>query len=109
MRLPRLCGIGLTALALAGSATVTSAAVPVQKVSPIAIGNGNSAGVTVDESGTAHIAWDGNEPTNNNSLHYCTLPRGASSCSVTTTIAAPGNSLERPFVVANGNLIQVLS
>lgn len=100
----------VTALLIAFAPAGASADVPSQPITPITIGDGNDAFVTVDEAGTAHIAWDGNE-SNFNSLHYCTLPRGATACTVNTTLPSVGqsNSLERPFVVANGNTVQVLS
>jgi hypothetical protein len=45
-----------------------------------------------------------------NSLHYCQLPRGASACSVQTTLPTAGStSLEHPLVVVNGSTVQVVS
>src|SRR5437763_377053 len=108
-RLPGvLLAVALTAAAAALVPPTSTAQVSVTKVTPILIGSGNNAAVTVDSSGTAHIAFDGNEP-NENSLHYCKLPRGATACSVQTTITTTQTSLEHPFVVVNGSTVQVVS
>jgi hypothetical protein len=87
-----------------------ASAIDVTNATPLAIGAGYNAAVTVDGDGTAHIAYLGNE-SNTNTLHYCKLPRGAVKCVVDTVIPAASSttSLEHPFVVANGNTIQVVS
>src|SRR5689334_20808553 len=97
----------LLALALGGRA---AAAVPSHSITPIRIGDGKDAFVTVDEGGTAYIAFNGNE-SNFSSLHFCALPRGASACSVVGTIPSDGssNSLERPFLSVNGSTVLLLS
>ncbi len=103
--------VGSVAAALAcvtGLAPPAAAAVPSTRVTPIPIDNGQNAAVTVDPSGTGHIAYNGDEPTEN-SLHYCRLPRGAKACTVRTTITVTHTSLEHPLVVVNGATVQVLS
>jgi hypothetical protein len=75
---------------------------------PVTIGAGHKPGVAVDPAGTAYIAWYGPE-SNVTSLHFCRLPRGASACAVTTTIAAPGTTLSRPFVTVDGATVRVIS
>src|SRR5262245_50492919 len=114
MRFGRLgCAVlaGVLIAAFTGSSASASAGVPTQNITPIKLADGNDVFVTVDEAGAGHIAWNGNENTGPTSLHYCTLPRGATACSVNSTLPSDGNSqsLERPFVVANGNTVQVLS
>jgi hypothetical protein len=111
MSIRRMGGVLVVALTAAAAALVPSAsAISVTSVTPISIGAGNDAAVTVDAAGTAHIAFNGNEP-GSNTLHYCKLPRGATACSVQSEIpgAASTTSLEHPFVVVNGNTIQVVS
>src|SRR4051794_12396345 len=106
----RLRGALAAALAVCalGAVPAHAADPPSQPVTPITIGDGYLAGVTVDDAGTAHIAWLGNE-FDPNTLHYCRLPRGATACAVTTQIAADGNSGSRPFVVVDGNIVQVVN
>jgi hypothetical protein len=108
----RLCALAAAVAVATGLASTPAgpavAAVPSQAVTPIAIGDGLQAAVTVDQAGNGHIAFIGPENTTT-SLHYCKLPRGASSCAVQTTIAAPGTSITRPYVVVNGNTVQVIS
>jgi hypothetical protein len=87
---------GLVLVAPAGAAT------------PLTIGTGHKPGVAVDAAGTAYIAWFGPESTTT-SLNFCRLPRGAGACDVTTTIAAPGTTLSRPFVTVDGALVRVVS
>src|SRR5437764_11500078 len=108
-RLAGVLAVALTAAAAALVPTASTAAIPITKVTPITIGSGYNATVTVDGSGTGHIAYLGNEP-GENTLHYCKLPRGATACSVQTTLPTAGStSLEHPLVVVNGNTIQVVS
>ncbi len=75
---------------------------------PVAIGEGNTPGVTVDPAGTAYITWVGNE-SNTTSLHFCRLPRGAAACAVNRQIPVPGTSLTRPYTVVDGSTVKVLS
>ncbi|MFL5895895.1 MAG: hypothetical protein ACJ76Z_12390 [Thermoleophilaceae bacterium] len=97
------------ATAVVASPAAATAAVPVTNATPVTIGDGYHATVTVDPAGTGHIAYLGNEP-GENTLHYCRLPRGASSCAVQTTLPTSGStSLEHPFVVVSGETIQVVS
>src|SRR5215213_7499422 len=75
---------------------------------PVLVGDGVQPGVTVDGSGTAYIAWIGNEP-NTTSLHFCRLPRGAAACDVNIPLSVPGTSLTRPYVLVDGSTVRVLS
>jgi hypothetical protein len=72
------------------------------------IGAGHKPGVAVDAAGTAYIAWYGPEP-GVTSLHFCRLPRAAGACAVSTTIAAPGTTLSRPFVAVDAGTVRVVS
>jgi hypothetical protein len=92
------------ALAVAASVLLASAA---QAASPIRIGDGVDAHVAVDAAGTAYIAWRGNESLYT-SLHFCRLPRAASACDKTATMAVKGDSLTRPFVTVSGSRVTVL-
>src|SRR5438067_7234838 len=109
---PRRLGVlAVAALAAALSVSPSGAAttLPVTKVTPITIGAGYNATVTVDGAGTAHIAYLGDEP-GENSLHYCRLPRFATGCTVQTTLPTSGStSLEHPLVVVSGDTVQVVS
>ena len=52
-----------------------------------------SPGIAVDAAGTAHVAWGtvtGSGPYSY-SITYCQVPRGATACTNTKTIANPGN------------------
>jgi hypothetical protein len=74
---------------------------------PFVIGEGHSPGVAVDPAGTAYIAWYGPEPTNN-SLRFCRLARGATTCAGQSVLATTGNSLSRPSVVVAGTRVSVV-
>jgi len=93
-----LACVAATLLAPAGAGAVT----------PLTIGTGHKPGVAVDGAGTAYIAWYGPE-SNVTSLQFCRLPRGAGACDVSTTIAAPGTTLSRPFVTVDAGTVRVVS
>lgn len=57
---------------------------------PFTIANGAQPSVAVDEEGTAHVVW--NEVTSDTQadiLHYCQVPRGATSCQHEQTFTPP--------------------
>jgi len=91
-----------------GGSTTDASGTDAPVASPIDLGAGYNATVTLDAVGTGYISWIGAEPTIT-SLHFCALPRGATDCSVRTTLATEGTSLSRPFVVVNGTTVKVLS
>jgi hypothetical protein len=95
-------------LAITCLATVLLAPAGAGAATPLTIGTGHKPGVAVDGAGTAYIAWYGDE-SNVTSLHFCRLPRGAGACDVSTTIAAPGTTLSRPFVTVDGATVRVVS
>jgi hypothetical protein len=107
---PRRVLAVLVAFGLLTSAAHAAATLPITPATPITIGPGENATVTVDATGTAHIAYLGVEP-GANTLHYCAIPRGATACSVQTTLPTDptSTSLEHPLVVLNGTAIQVVS
>jgi hypothetical protein len=97
-----------TALAIVSVVAGLVLVAPASAATPLTIGTGHKPGVAVDAAGTAYIAWFGPESTTT-SLNFCRLPRGAGACDVTTTIAAPGTTLSRPFVTVDGALVRVIS
>jgi hypothetical protein len=97
-----------TALAIVSVVAGLVLVAPAGAATPLTIGTGHKPGVAVDAAGTAYIAWFGPESTTT-SLNFCRLPRGAGACDVTTTIAAPGTTLSRPFVTVDGALVRVVS
>jgi hypothetical protein len=97
-----------TALAIVSVVAGLLLVAPAGAATPLTIGTGHKPGVAVDAAGTAYIAWFGPESTTT-SLNFCRLPRGAGACDVTTTIAAPGTTLSRPFVTVDGALVRVVS
>ena len=68
---------------------------------PVRLGDGDRPNVTVEDDGTAHIAWTG-VGANSKELDYCRLPRGATACAPKTVIAAPGDSLSKPLAFSSG-------
>jgi hypothetical protein len=92
------------ALLLALALALPSAA----HAAPVTLGPGIEPGATVDSSGTAYIAWIGEEFPNS-SLNFCRLPRGAKACDRTGPITTPGASLLRPFVTVDGATVRVFS
>jgi hypothetical protein len=75
---------------------------------PFTLGAGENPGLAVDSAGTAYIAWNGTENTGTRSLHFCRLPRGATSCTDTTIAGAPVFTLYRPFVTVSGSTVRVV-
>jgi hypothetical protein len=56
--------------------------------------------IAVDESGTAHIAWNQSAGIpGDDQLVYCRVPPGAHSCDITRTIALPRTDFDGPQVV----------
>ena len=71
------------------------------------IGEGKVPNVAVDPGNNAYIAWNGNEiPA---SLNFCHVPRGATACDRRVTLPTQGDSLTRPFVQTDGEVVHVLS
>jgi len=98
--LPRLAVATVTAalcLLVAGPASAA----------PFSIGEGKVPSVAVDDSDTAYVAWIGNEIPS--SLNFCRIPRGATACDQRTTIPTQGDSLTRPFVLVEGDVVRVFS
>jgi hypothetical protein len=103
----RFRGAVTVTLVLALLALLSSAALA-DVGQPIDLGAGQNPNVTLEADGTAHVAFTG-QGANSAELDYCRLPRGATGCSVRTVIAAPGDSLTRPFAFGSGNNISVIS
>jgi hypothetical protein len=71
------------------------------------IGEGKVPAVAVDPGNNAYIAWNGNEiPA---SLNFCHVPRGATACDRRLTLPTQGDSLTRPVVQTDGEVVHVLS
>jgi hypothetical protein len=83
-------------------------AAPAHAAAPFVIGAGENPGLAVDAAGTAYIAWNGTENTGTRSLHFCRLPRGATSCTDTTIAGAPFFTLYRPFVTVSGSTVRIV-
>jgi hypothetical protein len=80
-----------------------------QAATPFALGPGEDPGLAVDGAGTAYIAWNGTENTGTRSLHFCRLPRGATTCQGAATLTeAPFFTLYRPFVTVSGSTVRVV-
>jgi hypothetical protein len=101
MRLWRQLIAGLAAAAALGVPALSRAA------GPLALGAGQRPAVALDASGTAYIAWAGNESTGS-SLQFCRLPVGAASCDIRHALPAPGDSVTPPFVSVEGSTVRVL-
>src|SRR4051812_44079670 len=100
---PAAVRLGRMKLRCALAAAFVLAALPASAAvaAPITLGPGVQPAVTVDpSSGTAYIAWIGNEP-GTTSLHLCRLPRGAVSCDLNVPVTVPGTSLTRPYVTVD--------
>src|ERR1700754_1748827 len=66
---------------------------------PFSLGPGDTPGVAVGPDGTAYIAFNGPEFTEPQSLHFCRLARGSTTCIGAPTInGAVAYGLGRPFV-----------
>jgi len=74
----------------------------------LTIAEGFSPDVALDASGTAYLAWYGTEPSTN-TLQFCRLPRGATTCERRLAIPALGTTLTRPFVIVDGATVRVVS
>src|SRR3954453_22904077 len=83
-------------------------AAPARAATPVTLGPGVEPGGTVDSVGSADIAWIGNEP-GVTPLHFCRLPRNATTCELTQTLPVDGTSLTRPFVTVNGSTVHLFT
>ncbi|WCB92370.1 hypothetical protein DSM104299_01063 [Baekduia alba] len=65
------------------------------------IANGNDPDSIVDRDGITHVVWNESRPGNDDVLHYCQIPRGATACSnaITRTPAGGGSDVEGPHVM----------
>jgi hypothetical protein len=72
----------LTALAVA-----LTLAAPADAATPFNVGTGTDADVVVDSAGNGHFAWVQGE-----TLHYCRVARGATTCNASSTPAFPAHS-----------------
>lgn len=97
--------VALVATALAAA----SALLAPPHAAAITIGQGSLPGLTVDPAGTAFLAWPGPE-SGSTTLRFCRLPRAATACDagLASTIAAPGSSLSRPFLVVTGSRVVIV-
>jgi hypothetical protein len=93
-----LLALALLAPASAGAAVGT----------PIALGPGENANVTVEADGTAHLVWRG-QGVDSPRLTYCRLRVSDSACTPQTAITAPGDNLLRPLAFGNGGTVRVIS
>src|SRR3954452_23699506 len=86
-----------------------AAPVSAHAATAVPIGTGVAPNVVLDAAGTAYIAWNGDE-VQNSTIRFCKLPRGASVCSVATTITDPAqrNSLSRPFLYVSGATVRIV-
>src|SRR4051795_10855790 len=73
-----------------------------QAATPVLLGNGVEPTVALDPSGTAYIAWIGNE-SNITTLHFCRLPRNATTCELTQTLPVDGTSGSGPVLTGGGS------
>ena len=59
--------------------------------------------IAVDASGTAHIAWNLNNPgVADDTIVYCQVPRGKRACAGRQTLAAPLDATSPPYVLLTG-------
>jgi len=92
---------------LAVASTMLAALLLPASAGAFPIGNGHKPGVAIDAAGTAYIAWYGPE-SGTTTLRFCRLPRGATTCDISSTIPAPGTSLSRPFVTVSGSTVRIV-
>lgn len=70
---------------------------------PITLGEGSLAGVALDGSGTAHVAWQG---AGAHPLQYCRVPTGASACDGgVKTLVASGSDYQPSVLVVGGRIV----
>src|SRR3954451_404128 len=75
---------------------------------PVLLATGVEPTVALDPSGTAYLSWIGNE-SGVTTLHFCRLPRNATTCELTKTLPVDGTSLTRPFVTVSGSTVHVFT
>ena len=69
------------------------------------VGTGSHPDVAVDAAGAAHIVYESQNATK---LTYCKLPRGATACSISSTLSPPGEGIGRSsyvFVPSGGRVV----
>ena len=77
------------------SSPVASAATPVD------LGLGAQPTVAVDAAGTAYIAFNDGAAAGQ-MVHFCKVPRGATTCAETATLTPPGSTVVPPYVFVDG-------
>src|SRR4051794_39506612 len=102
----RVLGAVLVALA---AAALMPAAAGAAVAAPITVtASGQNPNVTVDAAGVSHVVYTG-RGVDSKLLFYCRLPVGATACSPSTQINAPGDSLSIPVAINDSGVIKVLS
>jgi hypothetical protein len=75
---------------------------------PFTLGQGLAPAVAVGPDGAGLFAWS--DAGSGNPLHYCKVPKGASSCSISKTFTPPENgSSNSNYVFVNGSTVQVVT
>jgi hypothetical protein len=72
---------------------------------------GRHPAIAVDDSGTGHVAWTEQVNPGDDLLHYCRLPRGATTCAGQQVFTLANEQNEGPFVLLGegGEVILVAS
>ena len=80
-------------VAVAAAALTLALAPSAYAAKAFTIGTGSAPDVAVDGSGTAHIAFVESAPEGSRAIHYCKVPRNATACSVSTSLAGPMDTI----------------
>jgi hypothetical protein len=106
------CRLCLVAAALALVAAIPSAAAadPPKPFTLDAASGAAKPTIAVDSSGTAHIAWNLNNPgVDDDTIAYCQVPRGKRACAGRLTLAAPLDATSPPHVLLKGGDILIVT
>jgi len=98
-------------VASAALSTLLLGVVPAQAGTSFQIGVGRSPEVVVDDSGLARVAWSNNVEPGNDSVTYCTVPRGATACASKVDLSPPsdGTGTSDVAILRDGSNITLLA
>jgi hypothetical protein len=90
------------------AATLLAGAAPASAADPLVIGPGRDASVAIDFAGTAHVVYNANG-TADQTLNYCRLPPGQSTCGAAQALDLAGSTTIRPHVFVDGQTVRILT
>jgi hypothetical protein len=80
------------------AALLSLAAPSTASAKPFKVGNGQNAGIAIDDLGTAYVGWQINTYQPGDAVQLCVLPAKATTCAAAPVVAFPGQGYNRSRV-----------